>query len=369
MKNMETMKRLVFTFLMGSLLFFAASSAVAQSGAVAEFTETEHDFGDVREEEGPITHTFEFVNKGNAPMVISSVKASCGCTTPGWSQEPVLPGEKGFVKAQYNPANRPGSFRKSLTVTSNSSAGATSYLYIKGNVTPKPRTPADDYPSKLGNTRFKYRSMNFGVITTEKPITKEFEVYNDSDAAITFKENIEAPAHIKVSYDPLILEPKKVGKVVVTYDAKEKARFGYNSDNVKLFTDEAESGEKLLYVLATIEEYFPPMTDAEKAKAARLSFQEVTHDFGRIQQSASVSFDFAYTNTGKSPLNIRDTRTNCGCTVSTVSKEDLKPGETGILSVTFDPKGRKGTQQKTITIFSNDPTASAQTLTVKAYVE
>lgn len=363
------MKRLVLILLVGLPLFSALHVAVAQNGPVAEFVETDHDFGDVKEEEGPITHTFEFVNKGNAPLIISGVKASCGCTTPGWSNEPVLPGEKGFVKAQYNPANRPGSFRKSLTVTSNSSAGATGYLYIKGNVNPKPRTPADDYPTKLGDTRFKYRSMNFGVVTTEKPVTKEFEVYNEGSAPITFKENIEAPSHIKVTYSPITLEPKTTGKVVMTYDASAKDRFGYNSDNIKLFTDEAANSEKPLYVLATIEEYFPPMTGAEKAKAPRLAFEAVSHDFGRIKQSAKVSVDFSFTNTGKLPLNIRDTRTNCGCTVSEISSKDIKPGETGKLSVTFDPKGRKGTQQKTVTVFSSDPTASTQTLTVKAYVE
>ncbi len=362
------MKRFLQALVYSLFLVLLTNFAIAQ-GALAEFIETDHDFGDVKEEEGPITFTFEFVNKGNAPLIISNVKASCGCTTPGWSKEPVLPGEKGFVKAQYNPANRPGSFRKSLTVTSNSSAGGTSMLYIQGNVAPKPRTPADDYPTKLGDTRFKYRSMNFGVITTEKPVTKSFDVYNDADVVISFAEKVEAPDYIKVSYEPAILQPKTAGKVILTYDAQAKARFGYNSDNIKLFTDEASNGEKQLYVLATIEEYFPPMSDAEKAKAARLSFDKVNHDFGRISPSTQVEIDFPYTNTGRSPLNIRETRTNCGCTVSTVTKEDLKPGETGTLTVSFDPKGRKGTQQKTITVFSNDPTASAQTLTVKAYVE
>lgn len=352
-----------------AVLPLIAGQVLGQAGAVLEFAETEHDFGDVKEEGGPITHTFEFVNKGNAPLVISGVQASCGCTTPGWSKEPVLPGEKGFVKAQYDPGNRPGSFRKSLTVTSNSSSAPTSYLYIKGNVTPKPKTPADDYPTKLGSTRFKYRSMNFGVITTEAPVTREFEVYNEGGEAITFLDKTEAPGHIKVRFEPMVLAPKSVGKVIVTYDAKTKGRFGYNSDNIKLFSDEPSGAEKQLYVLATIEEFFPAMSDEQKAKAPRLSFDKVSHDFGRISENSKVSVDFAYTNTGKSPLNIRDTRTNCGCTVSALSKEDLKPGETGKLSVTFDPKGRRGTQQKTISIFSNDPTASAQTLTLKAYVE
>lgn len=334
-----------------------------------EFTQMEHDFGDVKEEGGPITHSFEFVNKGNAPLIISNVKASCGCTTPGWTKEPVMPGEKGYVQAQYNPANRPGSFRKSLTVTSNSSTNNSSYLYIKGNVTPKPRTPADDYPTKLGDTRFRFRSLNFGIITTEKPVTRVFEVYNDSNSPITFQSKVDAPAHVKVTVEPATLEPKSAGEIKVVYDANAKGRLGYNSDNIKLYTNEASNNEKLLYVLATIEEYFPPMSDEEKAKAPRLVFESVNHDFLRIKEGTSVSKEFKFTNTGKSPLNIRDTRTNCGCTVSSLSSSDIKPGESGTLTVTFDSKGRKGTQQKTVTVFSNDPTAPTQTLVVKAYVE
>jgi len=367
-KELKEMKKVLFALLIALPLGFILP-AVAQNGAVLEFVEEEHDFGTVAEEAGPITHTFEFVNKGNAPLIISNVKASCGCTTPGWSKEPVLPGEKGFVQAQYNPANRPGSFRKSLTVTSNSGSNASSFLYIKGNVNPKARTPADDFPTKLGDTRFKFRSMNFGIITTEKPVVRDFEVFNDGNTPITFKGNIEAPEFIKVSVEPATLEAGAIGKITVTYDAKAKARLGYNSDNIKLFTDEVANNEKQLYVLATIEEYFPPLTDAEKAKAPRLAFEKVAHDFTRIKEGEKVSVDFSFTNPGKTPLNIRETRTNCGCTVSAVSSQDIKPGGTGTLTVTFDSKGRKGTQTKTVTVFSNDPTASAQTLTVKAYVE
>ncbi len=351
------------------VLLLWSYGVTAQQGAVIEFTQTEHDFGDIKEEGGPITHSFEFVNKGTAPLIISSVKASCGCTTPGWTKEPVMPGEKGYVQAQYNPTNRPGSFRKSLTVTSNSSTNNSSFLYIKGSVTPKPRTPADDYPTKLGDTRFRFRSLNFGIINTEKPQTKSFEVYNDSNNPITFQAKVEAPSHLQVTIEPATLGPKETGEIKVVYDPAAKGRLGYNSDNIKLYTDEASNSEKQLYVLATIEEYFPPMSDEEKAKAPRLVFESISHDFKRISAGATVSTDFTFTNTGKSPLNIRDTRTNCGCTVSKLSSENIKPGESGTISVTFDSKGRKGTQQKTVTVFSNDPTAPTQTLVVKAYVE
>ena len=76
------------------------------------FDETTHDFGKFKEADGTVTHKFEFVNTGGSDLIIQNVSASCGCTAPSWTREPVPPGGKGFVAATYNPAGRPGSFRK-----------------------------------------------------------------------------------------------------------------------------------------------------------------------------------------------------------------------------------------------------------------
>ena len=106
----------------------------------------DHDFGEIKEEDGYAEHTFNFVNVGDAPITITQVKASCGCTTPGWTKEEILPGDSGYVKARYNPRNRPGRFRKSLRITT-SDAPSNQTLYIMGIVKPKPKSPEQEYPS------------------------------------------------------------------------------------------------------------------------------------------------------------------------------------------------------------------------------
>ena len=103
------------------------------------FIESEHDFGEIDENGGSVSYTFEFLNEGNSPLVILSVKPSCGCTTPNWSKKPISPGNKGFIVAQYDPKGRPGVFRKSLAVISNSETNSekisnSTYIYIKGKV-------------------------------------------------------------------------------------------------------------------------------------------------------------------------------------------------------------------------------------------
>ena len=92
------------------------SHSNAQQQEKLKFDERNYKFGSVKEEDGPVTHEFQFTNTSNDTIVVKGVKASCGCTTPGWSKDAVLPGEKGFVQARYNPRNRPGRFKKSLTV-------------------------------------------------------------------------------------------------------------------------------------------------------------------------------------------------------------------------------------------------------------
>ncbi len=116
------------------LIFCIVIAHPGLSQAVISFEETEFDFGKVAEGT-QATHEFVFRNTGTAPLVLSKVQASCGCTTPFWTKEPVLPGKTGVISASYNSSNRPGAFNKSITITSNANPGTTR-VFIKGNVVP-----------------------------------------------------------------------------------------------------------------------------------------------------------------------------------------------------------------------------------------
>lgn len=91
-----------------------------------------HDFGSIKKGR-PVTYTFQFVNTGNEPLKLENVAASCGCTTPEWSPEPVAPGKSGSVKVGYNAAVE-GVFEKSVTIVYN--GGKTKTIYVKGKVEP-----------------------------------------------------------------------------------------------------------------------------------------------------------------------------------------------------------------------------------------
>jgi hypothetical protein len=109
------------------------------------FSTESHDFGTVAE--GPAAnYEFEFKNTGKEPLLIETVHASCGCTTPSYSKEPIAPGKSGVIKASYNTVGRPGAFTKSITVTSNA---GTKVLTIKGNVEKAPTSSVPENNSMI----------------------------------------------------------------------------------------------------------------------------------------------------------------------------------------------------------------------------
>lgn len=105
-----------------------------KNGPKITFNELEHNYGTLQKG-GDGNCEFTFTNEGNEPLILTGVRASCGCTTPTWTKEPVMPGKTGTIKVRYN-TNNIGSFTKTITVTSNAvnTANSRITLKIKGKV-------------------------------------------------------------------------------------------------------------------------------------------------------------------------------------------------------------------------------------------
>ena len=149
MKN----KILLFALVIFSFVSVNAQTTTTETKPVnpnapkMEFKESEYDFKEV--DEGPqAKHEFVFKNTGKEPLILTNVKASCGCTTPSWPKEPILPGQEGKILVTYNTQGRPGSFTKSITITSNAGDEA-KVIYIKGKVISVPEKVT--VPLKEGN--------------------------------------------------------------------------------------------------------------------------------------------------------------------------------------------------------------------------
>ncbi len=104
-------------------------------------------------------------------------------------------------------------------------------------------------------------------------------------------------------------------------------------------------------------------TDAEKQQqaeavvdpetAAQLAFAEANFDFGNLPSGAKVEHYYKFTNTGKSPLIIKDAKGSCGCTVPEWPKEPIAPGASDSIKIEYNAGSQKGKQHKTVTLTTN----------------
>ncbi|WP_026978032.1 DUF1573 domain-containing protein [Flavobacterium tegetincola] len=121
------------------LVAFAGFSSLSFGQAKIEFSAKDNtiDYGTVSKDSDSGMRTFEFKNTGNAPLIITNVQSTCGCTVPSFPKEPIAAGKTGKIDVKYNMA--PGPIRKTITVESNAANfdGGKIPLKIKGDVVVK----------------------------------------------------------------------------------------------------------------------------------------------------------------------------------------------------------------------------------------
>ncbi|MDQ6609564.1 MAG: DUF1573 domain-containing protein [Bacteroidota bacterium] len=129
----------IFTLLSVLFLLATAKAQTAPPEAL-EVKEIEYDFGTIAQGK-PVYHYFQIINKGDAPLKLDNVQATCGCTTPEWNKEPVAPGGSDKIKVGYNAAAE-GNFEKFVTITYN--GNSSKQIKIKGSVW---KAPAGSAPA------------------------------------------------------------------------------------------------------------------------------------------------------------------------------------------------------------------------------
>ncbi len=106
-----------------------ANAVTKVAGPAITFEESKYDFGSVTQG-GMVDHVFKFKNNGTQPLIISNIGVSCGCTTPEWTKDPVMPGKSGTISAHFNSAGKMGMQNKVLTIESNATAGSTTVALV-----------------------------------------------------------------------------------------------------------------------------------------------------------------------------------------------------------------------------------------------
>jgi hypothetical protein len=134
-----------------------ANAQVKPAGPQIQFDEMKYDFGTAKQGD-VVKHVFKFKNVGTQPLVISNIGVSCGCTTPEWTKDPVMPGKTGSITANFNTAGKMGMQNKVLTIESNSAAGNAMVSVVgevKENATPTMSVEKTDASAAAEKTKIK----------------------------------------------------------------------------------------------------------------------------------------------------------------------------------------------------------------------
>jgi hypothetical protein len=334
-----------------------------------QLSSTEHDFGTFKEEAGRQTFDFILTNTGTNPLVIQNVTASCGCTTPEWTRQPIPAGGKGKVTAIYDPKNYPGKFNKTLAVYTNTKPQV-AVLTIKGEVIPHEKTIEELFTFKVGDIRFESNHLAFtNVKKTEKKI-RVMQLINTSDVPVKV-EFVDPQAHLTLKANPQTLKPGQKGIVEGTYDATKNPGWGNVSDMIKVKLNDVVQENVYYYVSANLVEDFSNLSKDDLLNAPVFNIAATTVDLGKIKGSTQNDVEFKFTNAGKNDLVIRHVRATCGCTAIQQGGlgEAIKPGESSSIKAQFSSGGYSGKVTKAIYIYTNDPKNSEVILMLTADVE
>lgn len=113
------MKKYLLLLIVGLAMLIPTAAIAKKKQASIRFLETSYNFGTIPDNGGKVSHSFEFINDGDANLVILDASADCGCTVPEFPNAPIAPGKKGKIKVTFDPKYREGSFDKVVTVRSN----------------------------------------------------------------------------------------------------------------------------------------------------------------------------------------------------------------------------------------------------------
>lgn len=347
--------------------------AVAMMGQqpVITFEKTEHDFGKIHEEDGRVSVVFSFKNEGMAPLVLSNVRASCGCTTPTWTKEPVEPGQTGSITVTYNPNGRPGRFQKTVTITSNATE-ATKRVYIKGEVIPKQAKPVNKFTVPVGDLSMKSKVLDLGTLKKGDVKVGELEYSNLT------KENHNVELATNAAFDAFLgtqvtlpaVKPNEVGKFVFSFDTKAPKLYGPQEAFVYVVIDgkKAINDTYKLTVKANVVEDFSKLSVEDKQKAPILE-TETKFNAGKVKAGKVLKFNFPIKNTGVNPLEIRRVYSEDSRLVFKPCKA-VKSGKKDAIGVEINTKGLEpGQYGRELVLITNDYARPIQKINISWVVE
>ena len=355
MKRIMKKKLLISTMLLLAMLPASAQRLEVNKGEV--------NCGPVAYE-SPATAVFELQNSGHRKLRIKDVKVSCGCTSVEYPRTDIPGGETFEVKMTYD-ARQLGHFQKQAAIYSNGSEKPV-YLTMKGVVMAEiQENYAANYAYSISDLRIDKNELEFDDVNRGEQPVQEIHIMN-AGSAVCQPNLMHLPPYLTATMSPQKLAPGRTGKMTVTLNSELLHDYGLTQTTIYLAQNPGDQVNKNndIGVSAVLLPSFAHINDAAKVNAPHLTMSAEQLDFN-FEGRSKMKGEIVLTNSGQSTLEISSLQMFTPGLKVTLSKRQLKPGETTKLKITGIAKDLKRARTKPrVLMITNDPDKAKVVITV-----
>ncbi len=312
----------------------------------------------------PCKVVFGFSNKGNAPLVISDVHPSCGCTSVEYTKTAIPAGGRGEIRATYD-AKLLGTFVKYLEVHTNASDKPV-MLSLQGRVVSSTVDFTGDFPIDLGNVRMSTNYVEFNNVNKgDKPFA-EIQIVNTERGAFR-PQLMHLPEYLTAEYIPEVIPGGRSGHIRLTLNSEKLPMMGMNRTSVYLarYMGDKVGEQNEVQVVAVLLPSFSQLSSRQldSAPVMRLSTADVQIPAGNIKKT--VTQTVMITNEGKSTLTIQQMQVFNRAVSVGLSDRTISPGRSAKLKITVTPAMlKKEKARPRVLLISDDPHHAIETIDI-----
>ncbi|MCR5821247.1 MAG: DUF1573 domain-containing protein [Bacteroidaceae bacterium] len=309
---------------------------------------------------------FEIVNSGNAPLRITDVHPSCGCTSAIWPKQPVEPGQSAQIKATFDAAML-GTFYKDLAIYSNASDQPT-YIAFQGRVVTTIDADYDgSYPVDLGVVRLNTNDIEFDNVKRGDLPVAQIMIVNSSRSSFT-PQLMHLPRYLSARYLPEQLSGGRQGRIMITLDSNLLPSMGLHQTSIYLsrFPGDKVSPENEISVSALLLPNFTSYSEAQLAKAPVMELSADSLSFTNLGKKTRQQQVITIRNTGQTPLTVSRLQVYGKVLSVRLSSKTIKPGKSAKLKVIASQKYLKNNKTRPrVLLITNDPKRPKVVVNVK----
>lgn len=355
------MRTLVASLILAEICAFASTAGI-------KWLNAEYDFGTIREDAGLAQGKLVFVNIGDKPSIINSVRTSCGCTSARWPEGEIMPGDTAVIRFAYNPEGRPGRFEKTIRVTTGED-NVVDILKIRGNVIGDSATISKLYPYGTGPLRVSANDIQLGSVDYGTPRNQFVYAFNSSLSPVVLRWG-KLPSSITTGLSSDTVKAGETASIGIYYDSRQESEMGPHLYNIELNVVTPQMTYLIPFRVNVNVIPVVKVSAKQVSTAGRITFDKNIAYIGELKPGKSAKFKFKVKNEGKECLDI--SRVYSQSSDIRLKKYPLKimPGASSDIEGVFmsDKDMPPGAFSHKIIIMSNDPVHPVENVRVSGII-